>query len=155
MPAAAVALALTLAGCSSSESPGSTTTSASLDATQTTAATLSGSSNDILLGPGKDWAFPTTSEGLVGSELTADQKATLLAAIATSVDVDDADAATILAGSLGPVTPWIWQVCGSPQWWRRGGGRARSAESFVVPARRGRATWVPPRGRSRMVGLMI
>ena len=70
----------------------------SLDATQDTAATLSTSYNDILLGPGEDWAFPTTSEGLVGAQLTADQKSLLLAAINTYVgDLDDADAATILA----------------------------------------------------------
>jgi hypothetical protein len=70
----------------------------SLDAEQSTAATLSTSYNDILLGPGNDWAFPTTAEGLAGSELTADQKALLLAAINTYVgDIDDADAATILA----------------------------------------------------------
>lgn len=71
---------------------------ASLDETQTTTATLSTSYNDILLGPGNDWAFPTTSEGIAGAELTDNQKSLLLAAINTYVDdVDDASAATILA----------------------------------------------------------
>ena len=70
----------------------------SLDADQAAAATLSTSYNDILLGPGNDWAFPTTAEGLAGSELTDEQKALLLAAINTYVgDLADADAATILA----------------------------------------------------------
>ena len=70
----------------------------SLDADQDTAATLSTSYNDILLGPGNDWAFPTTAEGVAGSALTDDQKTLLLAAINTYVDdIDDADAATILA----------------------------------------------------------
>jgi hypothetical protein len=72
---------------------------ASLSEDQLSTAQLSESFNDILLGPGNDWAFPETSEGLVGSELDDDQKALLLAAINTYVDdVDDADAATILAG---------------------------------------------------------
>ncbi|WP_345712332.1 DUF3500 domain-containing protein, partial [Kineococcus glutinatus] len=43
--------------------------------------------------------FPTTSEGVKGSDLTAEQKELVLAAIATYVhDVDDVSAATILAG---------------------------------------------------------
>jgi Protein of unknown function (DUF3500) len=70
----------------------------SLDDDQLATAQLSQTYGDILLGPGNDWAFPETSEGLVGSELTDDQKALLLAAIKTYVDVDDADAETILAG---------------------------------------------------------
>lgn len=71
---------------------------ASLDSTQLAAAEMSESFNDILLGPGNDWAFPTTSDGIKGSDLTDEQKQLLLAAIATYVDdVDDASAATILA----------------------------------------------------------
>ncbi|WP_419702875.1 DUF3500 domain-containing protein [Promicromonospora sp. NFX87] len=71
---------------------------ASLDDDQLTTATLSDSFNDILLGPGKDWAFPESSEGLVGSDLTDDQKALLLTAIETYVgDLADGDAQTILA----------------------------------------------------------
>lgn len=70
----------------------------SLDSDQLAAATLSESYNDILLGPGNDWAFPTTAEGVAGSELTDGQKSLLLAAINTYVgDLADADAATILA----------------------------------------------------------
>ncbi|MCC2031567.1 DUF3500 domain-containing protein [Microbacterium allomyrinae] len=71
---------------------------ASLTTEQLATAELSESFNDILLGPGNDWAFPTTSEGIKGSDLTDEQKALVLAAIATYVgDVDDADAAAILA----------------------------------------------------------
>ena len=70
----------------------------SLDDDQLATAELSGSYNDILLGPGEDWAFPSSAEGIAGSELTEDQKALLLAAIETYVgDIDDENAATILA----------------------------------------------------------
>ena len=70
----------------------------SLEDDQLTTATLSGDFGDILLGPGTDWAFPETSEGLVGSELDEEQKELLLAAINTYVgDIDDENAATILA----------------------------------------------------------
>jgi hypothetical protein len=72
---------------------------AGLDDDQLATAQLSQTFGDILLGPGNDWAFPESSEGVQGSDLTDDQKALLLAAITTYVDdVDDADAATILAG---------------------------------------------------------
>ncbi|SDM11444.1 Protein of unknown function [Geodermatophilus siccatus] len=72
---------------------------ASLSEEQLSTARLSETYGDILLGPGNDWAFPETSEGLVGSELDDEQKALLLAAIATYVgDVDDANAESILAG---------------------------------------------------------
>lgn len=71
----------------------------SLTADEKTTATLSTSFNDILLGPGNDWAFPETADGVKGSDLTDEQKTLLLAAINTYVDdVDDADATTILAG---------------------------------------------------------
>lgn len=71
---------------------------ASLSADQLAAAELSQSFNDILLGPGTDWAFPETAEGIAGSTLTTDQQALLLAAISKYVgDIADADAAAILA----------------------------------------------------------
>lgn len=70
----------------------------SLDAAQLATAQLSTTYNDILLGPGVDWAFPETSEGIKVSELSDDQKALVLAAINTYVDdVDDASARAILA----------------------------------------------------------
>jgi len=70
----------------------------SLSSDQAATAELSTSYNDILLGPGNDWAFPTTAEGIAGSALSDDQQALVLAAINTYVDdVDDADAAAILA----------------------------------------------------------
>jgi Protein of unknown function (DUF3500)/Secretion system C-terminal sorting domain len=52
---------------------------------------------DILLGPGKDWQFPTTKVGIKASSLTAAQKSLIIAAIKTYVqDIDDTNAALIL-----------------------------------------------------------
>jgi Protein of unknown function (DUF3500) len=70
----------------------------SLSTDQQAAVKLDAVYSDLVLKPGNDWAFPTTHEGVKVSTLTAAQKALVLAAIATYVnDVDDADAATILA----------------------------------------------------------
>ncbi|MFT4123095.1 MAG: DUF3500 domain-containing protein [Microbacteriaceae bacterium] len=70
----------------------------SFDEDQLSEAKLDETFGDVLLGPGSDWAFPDSYEGIKGSELSDDQQALLLAAINTYVDdVDDADAATILA----------------------------------------------------------
>lgn len=75
---------------------------ASFDRGQRAAARLSRSRRDLLLGPGRDWAFPARAEGIAGSALSRGQKALLLAAIATYVgDVDDENAARILAGYEG------------------------------------------------------
>lgn len=71
----------------------------SLDQTQATTAKLATSYNDLVLGPGNDWAFPTTAEGLLGSALTAQQKDLVTAAMRTYVgDVTDADGQRILDG---------------------------------------------------------
>jgi hypothetical protein len=71
---------------------------ASLSSNQQATAKLSKTYSDLVLRPGNDWAFPSTREGIKVSTLSADQKALVLAAIATYVnDVDDADAATIMA----------------------------------------------------------
>lgn len=68
---------------------------ASLTPEQLAAAKLAESYNNIVLGPGEDWAFPETSEGLMGSELTADQKQLLMAAVQGMVgDLSAADAET-------------------------------------------------------------
>ena len=54
--------------------------------------------SDLVLGAGKDWAFPTAHEGLQVSALSTGTQALVLAAVATYVkDIADADAATILA----------------------------------------------------------
>jgi Protein of unknown function (DUF3500)/Bacterial Ig-like domain (group 1) len=53
----------------------------SLDATQKAAAQLTQTFDDMLLGPGKDWLFPT-QQGVPGSQLTAAQ----LALVKTAVD---------------------------------------------------------------------
>ena len=81
-----------------SEQAALATVLASLTADQLAAATLPDVYSDLLLKPGNDWAFPETSAGVLVSTLSADQKALVLAAIATYVnDIDDADAAVILA----------------------------------------------------------
>jgi Protein of unknown function (DUF3500)/Secretion system C-terminal sorting domain len=68
-----------------------------LTAAQKASATLSGTYNDITLGPQKDWQFPTTKVGLKCSELDATQKALVLAGIRTYVaDVDPENATTIM-----------------------------------------------------------
>ncbi len=69
-----------------------------LSSSQQADAKLDAVYNDLVLGPGKDWAFPTTSEGVQVSTLSAAQKQLVVAAMATYVnDIDDADAKTILA----------------------------------------------------------
>ncbi len=70
---------------------------ASLTTEQQAAATTTDVYTDILLGPEDDWAFPTTPEGIKGSDLTDGQKKLLLAAINTYVgDLSRADATSIL-----------------------------------------------------------
>ena len=70
---------------------------ASLDAEQLASAQLSETFSDILLGPGQDGQFPETKVGLAVSELSAEQQALVLAAIAPWVqDVDDTTAAALL-----------------------------------------------------------
>ena len=70
----------------------------SLTSEQQSTAKLSDVYSDLVLGPGNDWAFPATKEGLQVSSLSTDQKSLVLAAIASYVnDIADADAATILA----------------------------------------------------------
>ncbi|OAX48132.1 DUF3500 domain-containing protein [Paenibacillus sp. AD87] len=72
---------------------------ASFDNNQLALSRLRGKYRDLLLGPGKDWAFPTTPEGIRGSELHEDQRALLLAVIETYVSsTDDVNAERILAG---------------------------------------------------------
>lgn len=69
-----------------------------LSTSQQATAELSKTYSDLVLKPGVDWQFPTTKEGLKGSDLSADQKALVVAAMQTYVgDIDDADAQTILA----------------------------------------------------------
>lgn len=68
-----------------------------LSTTELASAKLSSTYSDILLGPGKDWVFPTTKEGLRVGTLSADKKTLVLNAIKTYVqDIDDTNAATIL-----------------------------------------------------------
>ena len=67
----------------------------SLTAAQRISATLSSSFGDLVLGPQKDWQFPTTKAGLLCSGLDATQKALVLAAVRTyaaDVDSDNANA---------------------------------------------------------------
>jgi hypothetical protein len=70
---------------------------AGLTTEQQAKAKLGKTYSDLLLGPGQDWAFPATKEGLQVSILTTEQKKLVLAAIASYVnDIADNDAATIL-----------------------------------------------------------
>lgn len=62
------------------------------------AAKLSTTFNDIVLGPNKDWQFPTTKSGIKCSQLSSAQKNRVLAAIRTYVkDIDDENAAKFMA----------------------------------------------------------
>jgi len=71
---------------------------AGMSAAQLTKAKLSDTFTDLVLTPGKDWAFPTTKDGVKVSELSAAQQKLVLAAIASYVDdIADTDAKTILA----------------------------------------------------------
>ncbi len=68
-----------------------------LTAEQRTSSTLAGTFRDIVLGPQKDWQFPTAKVGLKCSSLDATQKALVLAGIRTYVaDVDTASARAIM-----------------------------------------------------------
>lgn len=70
----------------------------SLTTAQLAQAELSSVFSDLLLGAGKDWAFPTTHEGLKVSTLDAAGKKLVLTAIAAYVnDIADIDAKKILA----------------------------------------------------------
>ncbi|TIC85624.1 DUF3500 domain-containing protein [Nocardioides sp. GY 10127] len=70
---------------------------ASLTSAQKSKAELSDVYSDLVLGPGNDWQFPTTHEGLKVGTLSAAQKKKVLAAIAGYVDdIADADAALIM-----------------------------------------------------------
>jgi hypothetical protein len=70
----------------------------SLSSSQQATAKLSKTYSDLVMRPGNDWAFPSTREGVKVSTLSADQKALVLAAIATYVnDLNSADAAKIMA----------------------------------------------------------
>lgn len=71
---------------------------AGLDETQLVTAQLPSTFNDVLLGPDQDGQFPETKEGLAVSELSDEQKALVLAAMAPWVqDVDDVTAEALLA----------------------------------------------------------
>jgi hypothetical protein len=69
-----------------------------LSSANQTAAKLSQTYSDIVVGPQQDGNFPTTAVGVKGSSLSSSEKALVLAAMKTYVyDTADADAATILA----------------------------------------------------------
>ncbi|MBX5242026.1 DUF3500 domain-containing protein [Rhizobium sp. NLR22b] len=71
---------------------------ASLDEYQLARARLSRKFSDVLMRPGRDWSFPKRAEGLPASSLDRQQRALLLAVIATYVgDIDDANAELIMA----------------------------------------------------------
>ena len=68
-----------------------------LSSSQLAAAKLTDTYSDLVLTPGKDWAFPAKHDGVKISTLSAGQKKLALAAIAGYVDdIADSDAKTIL-----------------------------------------------------------
>ncbi len=70
----------------------------SLSSTQLNSAKSNSTFNGVLLGPGVDWQFPTTSSGLQCNGLTTAQKTLVLNAIKTFVyDIDDVNAAKFFA----------------------------------------------------------
>ncbi|MEA5460502.1 DUF3500 domain-containing protein [Arcicella sp. LKC2W] len=70
----------------------------SLSSTELTTAKRASAQNDLIAGPQKDAAFPTTKTGIKGANLTSAQKDLLLLAIKTYVDdLDDKAAAAVLA----------------------------------------------------------
>ncbi|MEL7978883.1 DUF3500 domain-containing protein [Vreelandella titanicae] len=71
---------------------------ASFDELQLSAAKLSSQFRDVVMGPGRDWSFPTQAAGIPAASLDDRQRTLLLAVIATYVgDVDDANAAAYMA----------------------------------------------------------
>jgi Protein of unknown function (DUF3500)/Secretion system C-terminal sorting domain len=68
-----------------------------LTVAQQTTAKIATNFTDILLGPGKDWQFPSTKVGLQVSTLDAAQKTLVLNAIKTYVlDIDDVESAAMM-----------------------------------------------------------
>lgn len=71
---------------------------ASFSTSELATAKLSGTFNDIVLGPQKDWQFPTTKVGIKCSQLTTAKKNLVLAGIRTYVeDIDPVNAAAIMS----------------------------------------------------------
>lgn len=71
---------------------------ASMTSAQLTTAKLGTTYNDITLGPGKDWQFPTTKSGIKCSQLSTAQKDKVIAAIRTYVeDIDSINADAYMA----------------------------------------------------------
>ncbi len=71
---------------------------AGLSSTELAVAKVGTTFGDIVLGPNKDWQFPTAKIGIKVGTLTVAQKTLVLAAINTYVaDIADADAADIMA----------------------------------------------------------
>lgn len=69
-----------------------------LSSTELATAKQSATYSDLVVGPQQDGNFPATAVGIKGSALSATERALVLAAIKTYVyDIDDTDAATILA----------------------------------------------------------
>ena len=69
-----------------------------LSSAEQATAKLSSTFSDLVLGPGQDGVFPSTQVGIKGNNLTAAERALVLAAMKTYVyDIDDTDAATLLA----------------------------------------------------------
>ena len=87
---------------------------AALDGEQRDRAWLPGR-HDILLGPGREWAFPTGRDGLAGTDLDPRQRSLLRAAIASYVDdLAPDDAARVLAGYVAELDDTYLGWSGNP-----------------------------------------
>lgn len=85
-----------------------------LTTAQQATAKLTSAYNDIVLGPQKDWQFPTAKIGLQCSNLDATQKALVLAAIRTYVaDVDAENATAIMAKYTNEINNTYFAYVGS------------------------------------------
>ncbi|UOZ05536.1 DUF3500 domain-containing protein [Amycolatopsis sp. WQ 127309] len=93
----------------------------SLTKPQLEQARLRGSWPDVVLGPGDDHRFPTTSKGITGADLSAAQRKLLIAAMAEWVrDTSDRDAAEILADYAGAIEETHLAFAGKPKITRPG-----------------------------------
>ena len=83
-----------------------------LSSTELTTAKLSSTYSDLVAGPQKDGAFPTTSSGIKCSDLSSDEKLLVLNAIRTYVN-DVADAPAILSKYTGEINDTYISYSGS------------------------------------------
>jgi Protein of unknown function (DUF3500)/Secretion system C-terminal sorting domain len=88
---------------------------AGLDATTLASAKLTGTFSDIVLGPNKDWVFPTVKSGVKCSNLSTSQKNAVLNAIMTYVnDLDEMSAAAFMQKYESEIDDTYISYAGNP-----------------------------------------